>query len=123
MSPKALFAFALATSGLLGACSGPDFVDRLTFVNTSEYSAHVSVTDGQRDGWLDLTVAQPESETTIERVLDQGQAWIFHFDYAGKYEEEVRISRRDLERSEWRVEVPESFGAALRSMGIPPSPP
>jgi hypothetical protein len=123
MSRRALLVLAVGGSTLLGACSGPDFVERVTFVNDSEYSAHTEVTDGQRRGWINLITVPPESTTTVERVIDQGEVWVFRFEYAGKYEEEIRISREDLERSEWRVEVPDSYAAALRSRGIPPPPP
>jgi len=122
MSRRALCVLAAAGSTLLGACSGPDFVERVTFVNDGEYSAHIEVTDGQRNGWIGLTTVRPESTTTVERVIDQGEMWVFRFEYAG-YGEEVRIPRRDLERSAWRVEIPDSYAAALRSLGIPPPPP
>jgi major membrane immunogen (membrane-anchored lipoprotein) len=121
MNRRALLVLAVAGSILLGACSGPDFVERVTFVNDGEYSAHTEVTDGQRSGWIGLTTVRPESSTTVERIIDQGEVWVFRFEYAG-YEEEVRIPRGDLERSAWRVEVPESYAAALRSLGVPPPP-
>jgi major membrane immunogen (membrane-anchored lipoprotein) len=121
MNRRALLVLAVAGSTLLGTCSGPDFVERVTFVNDSEYSAHTQVTDGQRSGWIGLTTVRPESTTTVERVIDQGEVWVFRFEYAG-YEEEVRVPRGDLERSAWRVEVPASYAAALRSLGVPPPP-
>jgi hypothetical protein len=122
MSRRALPVLAIACSALLGACSGPEFVERVTFVNEGEYSAHTEVTDGQHSGWISLITVPPESTTSVERVIDQGDIWVFRFEYAG-YQEEVRIPREALERSEWRVEVPDSYAAALRSLGIPPPPP
>lgn len=104
------------------ACSGVSFVDEVTIVNNTEYSANVEVTGKDRDGWLGLTVVRPESTTTVGEVIDQGDVWIFRFDYLGKGKEEMEVSRRELERNEWTVEVPQSFERRLRDLGVPPPP-
>jgi hypothetical protein len=51
-----------------------------------------------------------------------GRRWIFRFDYVGKHQEEVEVSRRDLERDGWRISAPESFEQRLRELGVPPRP-
>jgi hypothetical protein len=107
---------------LLSGCSDGAFVDDVTIVNDTEYSADVDVSGKERSGWLALTVVQPESTTTVEGVIDQGEVWVFRFDYIGEHREEVEISRSELEESEWTVEVPESFEEKLRAMGVPPPP-
>jgi hypothetical protein len=104
------------------ACSDVSFVDEVTIVNDTEYSADVDVSGKERSGWLALTVVQPESTTTVEGVIDQGEVWVFRFDYIGEHREEVEISRSELEESDWTVEVPESFEQQLRAMGVPPPP-
>ena len=118
------FLAAVGTCLLLegAACSGVSFVDEVTIVNDTEYSAHVDVTGKARDGWLGLTVVGPQSTTTVEEVIDQGEVWIFRFDYVGKYEEDVEISRRELEGRGWTIEVPQSFGQQLRDLDVPPPP-
>ena len=115
---------ALGTCALLAgtACSDAFFVDEVTIVNDTEYLANVDVTDKPGDGWLPLTVVEPQSTTAVEEVIDQGEVWIFRFDYIGKYEEEVEMSRRELEESDWTVEVPQSFEQRLLDLGVPPPP-
>jgi glycine cleavage system aminomethyltransferase T len=103
------------------ACSSISFVDEVTIVNDTEYSANVDVTGKARDGWLGLTVVGPQSTTTVEEVIDQGEVWIFRFDYVGN-EEDVEISRRELEGRDWTIEVPRSFGQQLRDLDVPPPP-
>jgi hypothetical protein len=107
---------------LAAACSQVAFVDEVTIVNDTAYSANVDVTGGARDGWLGLTTVGPESTRTVGEVIDQGDTWIFRFDYVGMHVEELEVSRRDLERNEWRVSVPESFEDRLRDTGVPPPP-
>jgi hypothetical protein len=115
---------ALGTCSILtAACSGVAFVNEVTIVNDTAYSANVDVTDGERDGWLGLTTVGPESSRRVREVIDQGDIWIFRFDYVGMHAEELKVSRRDLERNEWRVSVPASFEDRLREMRLPPPPP
>jgi hypothetical protein len=104
------------------ACSDVSFNDEVTIVNDTEYSADVDVTGKDRDGWLGLTSVQPQSTTTAGEVVDQGEMWIFRFDYVGKYEEEVEISRGELEQNDWTIEVPSTFEQRLRDLDVPPPP-
>jgi hypothetical protein len=48
--------------------------------------------------------------------------WVFRFDYADKHQEEVEVTRPDLERNDWTVEVPQSFEQRLRDLGVTPPP-
>lgn len=102
------------------ACSDVTFVDEVTIVNDTEYPADVDVTGGTRDAWLGLTTAEPQSTTTVEEVIDQGDVWIFRFDSVGRYQEEAEISRRELEQNNWTIEVPSSFEQRLRGLDVPP---
>ncbi|MGH2734446.1 MAG: hypothetical protein ACRDKZ_02610 [Actinomycetota bacterium] len=104
------------------SCSDVEFIEQLTIVNETDYPANVAVADGRRNGWLILTTSNKQSTTTVEQVIDQGEVWTFRWDYAGRHEEEVEVNRDDLERSDWRVEVPQSFHDALQELGIPPPP-
>jgi len=105
------------------ACSDVSFVDDVTIVNDTEYSANVDVTGEDRDGWLKLTVVEPEATRGVGEVIDQGEVWIFRFDYLGEHQEEVQVSRRELEQSDWTIEVPQSFEQRLRDLDVPPPPP
>lgn len=104
------------------ACSQPRFVERLTVVNGTDYPATVGVSDGQRSGWLGLTVVGAHEKRSVQEVLDQGDVWIFRFDYAGEHVEEVTMTRRELQATNWAAEVPDSFGERLKDMGVPPPP-
>jgi hypothetical protein len=107
---------------IVSACSDVSFVDSITIVNDTVYPAEAEVTGEDRNGWLRLTLAQQGAETTVEEVIDQGETWIFRFDYIGKHEEEVEISRQELEQDDWTIEVPSSFEQSLRDLGVPPPP-
>ena len=107
---------------VVAGCSEVAFVDEVTIVNDTVYWANVDVTDGTGGGWLGLTTVGAESTRTVEAVIDQGDVWVFRFDYVGMHREEVELSRRDLERSGWTASVPESFEERLRELGVPPPP-
>jgi hypothetical protein len=107
---------------LAATCSNASFVDEVTLVNQTDYPAHVEVSNTSRKAWLNLAVALRDRETTVYDVIDQGSVWIFRFDYAGKHEEELEISRSGLVRAGWKVEVPPSFGQELQQLGVEPPP-
>jgi hypothetical protein len=114
---------AICTYSLLvSSCSGVLHVDEVTVVNNTAYSARVEVTDKARGGWLPLSTVHAHSTRTTEEVIDQGDVWIFRFDYLGKHAEEIEVSRNDLEGSDWTVSVPQIFDERLREMGVPPPP-
>jgi hypothetical protein len=116
----AVGACALVLGG--GACSGVSFVDGVTIVNDTEYSANIDVTGEAGDGWLLVTSVEPQSTTVVEEVIDQGEKWNFRFDYVGRYDQEVEISRRELEQNGWTIEVPQSFEQRLRELNVSPPP-
>jgi hypothetical protein len=116
----AVGACALVLGG--GACSGVSFVDGVTIVNDTVYSANIDVTGEAGDGWLLVTSVEPQSTTVVEEVIDQGEKWNFRFDYVGRYDQEVEISRRELEQNGWTIEVPQSFEQRLRELNVSPPP-
>lgn len=122
MRKPTFFSSLLCVVLLVGACSEVSLVDEIRFVNETDYPAHVAVSDGSRRSWLGLTVAQRDRETTVEAVIDQGAVWTFRFDYAGRHREELEVSRSDLVRADWTVEVPQSFGDSLQRLGVEPPP-
>jgi hypothetical protein len=100
-------------------CSDDRFVDGIVIDNPTAFPANVDVSGDSKDGWLSLTTSEPRSTGTVAQVFEQGSVWIFRFSYSG-YEEELELARSDLVDSNWRVEVPESFGEALRDRGVVP---
>jgi hypothetical protein len=106
---------------ILAACSDASVVDQIRINNETDYKAHVEVTGAVRDGWLQLTFVRPDTTNTVGKVLDQGDDWVFRFSYAG-HDEEVELSRTELERSDWTVDVPLSFEEGLREAGVTPPP-
>lgn len=122
MNHRSTWRVLLVLVFLVGACSDASFVDEVTFLNETEYPAHVEISDGSQQRWLNLTIAQRDQETIVREVIDQGDIWVFRFDYAGKHEEELEISRAELVRAGWTVEVPLSFGDALEELGVEPPP-
>lgn len=121
------FVRKLAVAALLvlcpafASCSGPRFVERVTFVNSTLYDLDVDVTDAKRDVWLDVGHVGRETETTTEQVLDQGETWIFRFRHEGRDAGELQVSRQDLQRNGWRVAIPQSVAERLRELGAEPS--
>ena len=106
----------------LGGCSDVALVDSITIVNDTDYPAQTEVTGADRNGWLLLEHARQGQTTTVAEVVDQGDTWIFRFDYIDKHEEEVEVSRRELEENDWTIEVPLSFEQRLRALGVPAPP-
>ena len=113
---------AVAAVLALAGCSEVAHVERITFVNNGDFPATVEVSDQDRSGWVDIGIAPSNEETSFEEVIDQGQTWVFRFGYAGKHQEELEVTRSDLERDGWTVEVPAEFEAALRELGVSPLP-
>lgn len=102
------------------ACPGlPPTVDRITIANPNEYDLDVDVTGQDRDAWLPLAIVEAGSEDVVEDVIDQGEVWIFRFKHFGDPIEEVRLTRGELERNGWRVEVPAEVGQRLQQLGRP----
>ena len=100
----------------------PPRIDQLSFENQTNYTMEVEVTGAQRDGWLLLGTAERGATTIAPRVLDQGDAWIFHFESQGLDGGELPLSKDDLVRSGWRVVISNAIGNRLASQGASPSP-
>jgi hypothetical protein len=107
---------------LMVSCLGPpSTVEQITVVNPTVYDLDVDVTDQARDGWLPLAIVGARSEKVAQEVLDQGDQWIFRFLHWGDPVGELSLTRTELERSGWRVEVPEQIQERLQQLGRPPS--
>jgi hypothetical protein len=115
----ALMAIALARPVLE---PGP-FVTRLTVVNSSEYAFDVDVAGADAHEWTLLGTVAERGDTTVADVYDQGSTWTFRFVTQGVLAGQVEVSRAALERSGWRLVVPDRFAAALRAKAVVPTTP
>jgi hypothetical protein len=107
---------------LVASCSGPPpAVESITIANPTAYDLDVDVTGGERDGWLPLAVVEAGSEDVAQEVIDQGKVWIFRFRHFGDPVGELSLTRAELERSGWRVEVPAEVEERLQQLGRPTS--
>jgi hypothetical protein len=111
----ALTLFAAACSGL------PPTVERITIANPTGYALDVDVTSEDRSGWLSVAIVEARSEDVAQDVIDQGDVWIFRFVHWGDPVGELRLTRAELERNGWRVEVPAEVEVRLQEQGRPTS--
>lgn len=68
---------------------------------------------------MPVAIAESGSSDVAREVIDQGEVWIFRFRHWGEPVGELRMTRGELERSGWRVEVPETVSEHLRDLGRP----
>ena len=98
--------------------AGPAFVERLTVVNSTAYGVDIAVSGAAHRGWLELGVAENDATTSFDAVLDQGDTWIVRL--ADGEGGELRLTRDELRRAGWRVQVPPAMEARLRPTWGPP---
>jgi hypothetical protein len=119
----AVFAGALlitAIAGVHAALRGPDFVERVTVVNETPYLVDIEITNDSRDAWLKLGPVEPRARHTFGNVVDQGGHWVFHVT-TGQYDGgEFSLRRAELDRTQWRVTIPEDVRERLESGGAFP---
>jgi hypothetical protein len=112
----------VATLLWLVACSGPaPTVDSITISNRTDYDLDVDLTGRDREGWLPVAIVEAHSEKVVQDVIDQGEVWIFRFLHLGDPAGELSFTRVELERSGWRVEVPEQVEERLQQLARTPS--
>ena len=121
--PIAVLAAVLAIVLLRPALEPGPFVAGVSFVNSSEYAFDVDVTAAKTDGWMLLGTVADRGKTEVAEVFDQGPTWTFRFVTQGQLAGEVEVSRAELERAGWQLEVPARFADALRADGVVPTAP
>lgn len=111
-------AFLLTAS----ACDSVSYVERITIVNPSDYSVLVDVKGADDTSWLPLGIANRNSESLNEQVIDMGEGnWIFRFRYLGEDLGEDTVSKSQLEKQRWQYTIPERVGELLKEKGYEPS--
>ena len=111
----------LVMAGIVPALRTPDHIDQIVVDNPHPWLANVSVSGGDRDGWLPLGTAQREQQCEFVLVTDQGDTWSIRFSYARRHAD-LRVSRARLEHDDWHITVPDDFADQLRAAGIAETP-
>jgi hypothetical protein len=115
-------ATAVIVALVVDSSTGPGTVPRITFENPTDYALDIEVTAGPGRGWTSAGSVRQKSTADVHEVLDQGDVWVFRFDSQGETGGELRLSRSELEVSDWRVAVPPEVGDRLAEAGAPPTP-
>ncbi len=118
----AVVAVLLVTVAASAVLRGPRFVSQVSLVNPSAYALDVQVAGADRDGWMLLGTATPNTVSVVAQVVDQGDTWVFRVGAQGVGGGDFAISRADLVRSGWRVTIPAAVIARLQAQSIPVSP-
>lgn len=108
----------LLTSGLT---ADPATVDRVTVVNPYPYQLAIDVAGAGERSTMAVGTVERERRAVFERVVDQGDVWVFRFSYAGAVAGEVTVERDELRRANWTIETPAGTEARLRGAGLAPS--
>lgn len=117
----AALCWAMATVLAGVALRDPGHVATLTLANPHEWAVNAEVSDAARADWVGLGGIDRGDEHTFELVLDQGDTWVIRFAYAGHHAD-VEVSRSHLERTRWRVSVPDQLATDLRRAGVLETP-
>jgi hypothetical protein len=97
----------------------PDRVGALTIANASDYNLEVEIGPGDHGGWLALPGVPSRATREFRDVLDQGGTWIFAFRAQGRDGGRVMMSRADLRKAGWHVDVPDDVVERLRAAEAP----
>jgi hypothetical protein len=119
--------FAIVLAVLLGLAVAnlflnyPDRVD-IEITNPTVYAPAVEISGDERDGWQLTARLGPGATRTIQDVLDQGDVWVFRFAGQGRAGGELEVTRQDLERAAWHLDIPAEVGDRLAAQGVAPTP-
>lgn len=122
ISVLAIIALAALFVPLSRALQPPEFLERITIENDTEYDLSVKLRDSLDGPVLGLGVTTAGSTKEVQSVLDPGDTFVFDFSYGGVAAESIIIDRSTLEESGWRIAIPAATAAPLRDAGIPPPP-
>jgi hypothetical protein len=106
--------------GIALLASGPSFVSQVGVANQTPYLVDVEVSSPTDAGYVGLGAAPPGGRVDVREVVDQGDRWVFHFT-AGRFDGgSVTVTRAQLERQGWRVDVPPETAQRLATAGAVP---
>ena len=122
-TPFLLGALAIAGALLVSQLlAGPHFVPRITVDNRSGYALLVEVSDRHGDSWLPVGTISRNGSTSFEQVYDVGNEWQFRLTAQTVGIGTVRVTRAQLDRSNWHVEIPSRLGDTLRARAVAAQP-
>lgn len=98
------------------------FVSRITYVNRSPYDLHVEVATSRDGGWMDAGEAMRSNRTDAGEIFDLGDTWWFRYSAQGRDSRAFRVSRADLERSNWTVRIPDAVARDFQTRAVPVQP-
>lgn len=115
-----IVAAALMSLGRLFA--EPPFINRITFVNPTPYDLAIEVSGTNGDSWTPLSFAARQTATVVEEIHDQGDTLTFRFAAQGQRGGELSLTREQLGKDGWRVQIPAEVGHRLARQGTPTPP-
>ena len=98
---------------------GPGHVDDLHVVNPTDYDISIAASAPGEQSRTLLGSVDAGDEATFERVVDQGDDWVFHFRTQGRDAGEVERTAEQLEADDWQLRIPASIGERLAADGVP----
>lgn len=111
----------LVLAVLVSATETPGHIESITITNPHQWSAGVEAAGEDRKGWVGIGVVDATATQTFGKILDQGRVWAFRFSYAGVGGGELVVPRADLQRSGWKITLPDEFAERMRAAGVGPS--
>jgi hypothetical protein len=95
----------------------PGTVGHITVKNPTHYDLAVAVAGSDTEGTMGVGSARRDSTTTFREVINQGDTWVFHFSAQGEDGGVIKVTKADLARAGWQLDVPMSISDALQAKG------
>lgn len=96
--------------------------NRITFDNPSPYHLDVEVSSGPHEGWMALGTVERDGQTDVNKVYDLGDVWLLRYSAQGQVSGIFRLTRAELTKDNWHVQVPEAVVAELHATNVAPEP-
>ena len=103
----ALMMAVLVAVALVPVMGTARHVGVVTFDNPNAAEITVDVSSGRGDGWVGIGPIEDGEAEAVRDVFDAGETWILRFTGPGGAEEDVTVSRDDLEDADWTIQIPE----------------
>ena len=94
----------------------------LTVSNPTAYTLDIAVAAADQTGWSPVLTVPRQGEATVTELVDEGARWTFRFRAQGQEGGELILTREQLQRAHWRIDVPEAVEKALTDHGAPRTP-
>ena len=98
---------------------GPGHVDALHVVNPTDYDIAIAASAPGESSRTLLGSVDAGDEVTFERVVDQGDEWVFTLRTQGRDAGVIERTEAELEADDWQLRIPASVGEQLTADGVP----